>query len=184
MIAGALGAGVAHDIRHDLVELLPRMRRFAYALTSDPTRADDLVQEGYMRAFAHLHQFQPGTRLASWMYRIIHNVWLNQRRASRMRDAVVDFDARPEPVGDDGRTVVESRLTLTRVLEALSRLPREQQVVIALISIEGLSYQEAADVLDVPLGTVTSRLARGRRALYEIAVEGAPVLKGQHDQVN
>jgi RNA polymerase sigma-70 factor (ECF subfamily) len=177
--SGVWGARVADDIRRDMVDLLARMRRFAYALTSDPSKADDLAQEGYARAFAHLDGFQSGTRLASWMYRIIHNVWLNQLRASRLRGAVLDVEALPEPAGEDGRDVMESRLTLSRVLQALKLLPREQREVIALISIEGLSYQEAADILEVPLGTVTSRLARGRRALYEIAVEGVGRLKDQ-----
>src|SRR5262245_14894684 len=119
-LPACLGAGVVDDIRRDLVDLLPRMRRFAYALTSDDSKADDLVQEGYARAFAHLDQFQPGTRLASWMYRIIRNVWFNQRRALRVQGIVVDVAASPEAVGDDGRAVVESRLTLNRVLQAMS----------------------------------------------------------------
>jgi RNA polymerase sigma-70 factor (ECF subfamily) len=161
-----------------MVELLPRMRRFAYALTSDPNKADDLVQEGYARAFAHQDGFQPGTRLASWMYQIIHNVWLNQLRASRLRGPILDIEALPEPAGQDGRDLMESRLTLRRVLRALSQLPQEQREVVALVSIEGLSYQEAADILGVPLGTVTSRLARGRRTLYEIAIEGVARLRG------
>jgi RNA polymerase sigma-70 factor, ECF subfamily len=176
--------GVADDVRLDLVGLLPRLRRFAYALTGDPSRAEDLVQEACARAFAHIHQFQPGTRLVSWMYKIIRNIWLNQERAQRSRGVIIDLETSPEPVGDDGRAIMESRLTLNRVLEALAQLPRDQQELIALICIEGVSYQEAADILDIPLGTVTSRLARGRRALYETAVEGPGALGGQHDEVN
>jgi RNA polymerase sigma-70 factor (ECF subfamily) len=175
---------MGNDIRLDLAGLLPRMRRFAYALSGDIHRAEDLVQEAYTRAFTHLEQFQPGTRLASWMYRIVRNVWLNEQRALRSRGATVDLDGGPEPVGEDGRTVTESRLTLGRVLDALSRLPREQQELVALVCIEGLSYQEAAEVLEIPVGTVTSRLARGRRTLYEVAVEGSGALRGDHDPVN
>jgi RNA polymerase sigma-70 factor, ECF subfamily len=156
-----------------LVELLPRLRRFAYALTGDIHRRDDLLQEACTRAIAHLDRYQPGTALDSWMYRIVRNVWLNQERAQRVRRLVVDLDAAPEPVGEDGRHITETRLTLTQVLEALETLPREQRELIALVCIEGVSYQDAADILDIPLGTVTSRLARARRTLYVVAVEGA-----------
>jgi RNA polymerase sigma-70 factor (ECF subfamily) len=172
---------VTNDVRRELVELLPRLRRFAYSLAGDSVKADDLVQEGCARAFAHLSTYRPGTRLDAWMYRIIRNIWLNHKRASRVRGVVIDIDEAPDAAGEDGRDVTESRLTLSQVLEALTKLPREQQELIALVCIEGLSYQEAADVLDIPLGTVTSRLARGRRALYAIAIEGSQTFEAEHD---
>lgn len=172
---------VTNEVRRELVLLLPRLRRFAYALAGDSVRGDDLVQEGCARAFASLSSFQPGTRLDAWMYRIIRNVWLNTIRASRARGEVVDLDDTPEPAGEDGRDVTESRLTLNRVLHAMGKLPREQQELITLVCIEGVSYQEAAKILDIPLGTVTSRLARGRRALYAMAVEGTATSEGEHD---
>jgi len=168
---------VTEDTSRELVALLPRLRRFAYALAGDAARADDLVQEGCARAFAHLDAYRPGTRLDSWMYRIIRNIWLNQKRDQAVRGTPVDLDDAPEPAGEDGRDVTESRLTLNKVLAALMKLPREQQELIALVCFEGVSYQEAADILDIPLGTVTSRLARGRRALYEMAIDGTPALE-------
>jgi RNA polymerase sigma-70 factor, ECF subfamily len=187
-MAAATATGFAHesksvtdDVRRELVLLLPRLRRFAYALAGDSVRGDDLVQEGCARAFAHLGSYQPGTRLDAWMYRIIRNVWLNTIRASRARGEVLDLDDAPEPVGEDGRDVTESRMTLNRVLHAMRKLPREQQELIALVCIEGVSYQDAAKILDIPLGTVTSRLARGRRALYAMAVDGSQTLEGKHD---
>ena len=163
---------MSSDPRQGIVELLPRLRRFAYALTSDPDKGDDLVQEGCLRAFARLDQWQPGTRLDSWMFRIIHNIWIDQKRALKVRGTQVNLDDAPELTGSDGRDETEHRLTLNRVLESMDRLPAEHRELIALISIEGVSYQEAAAILDIPLGTVTSRLVRARRALHAMAIEG------------
>jgi RNA polymerase sigma-70 factor, ECF subfamily len=174
---------VADDIRQELIGLMPRLRRFACALAGGPQRGDDLVQEAYVRAFANLDQYQAGTRLSSWMYTIVRNVWLNQERAARIRGTAVDLDHAPEIMGADGRDVVETRLTLDQVLRALAKLPRDQRELIALICVEGLSFKEAAAILDIPLGTATSRLARGRRALYLLAIEGKTELEDEHDKV-
>ena len=141
------------------------------------------MQEGCLRAFARLDQWQPGTRLDSWMFRIIHNIWIDQKRASKVRGTVIDLDAAPELMGTDGRDVVERRMTLNRVLEAMDKLPQEHRELIALISIEGVSYQEAAAILEIPIGTVTSRLVRARRALYAIAVEGVQKVEGENGAV-
>jgi len=142
-----------------------------------------LVQEACLRAFARLDQWQPGTRLDSWMFRIIHNIWIDQKRASKVRGTVIDLDSAPEIAGPDGRDVVERRMTLNRVLEAMDKLPQEHRELIALVSIEGVSYQEAAAILQIPIGTVTSRLVRARRALYAIAVEGVQKVEGENDAV-
>ena len=141
------------------------------------------MQEGCLRAFARLDQWQPGTRLDSWMFRIIHNIWIDQKRASKVRGPVVDLDDAPELMGMDGRDVVERRLTLNRVLEAMAELPQEHRELIALVSIEGVSYQEAATILEIPVGTVTSRLVRARRALHAIAIEGVQKVEGENDAV-
>ncbi len=175
---------MSDDVRRQLIALLPRLRRFSYALAGDPHRGDDLVQEACTRAFAAIDSYQPGTRLDSWMYRIVRNVWLNQLRSLRRRGPAIDFDAVPDVVGEDGRDVLESRLTLSQVLQALTKLPQDQQELIALICIEGLSYQEAADVLEIPLGTATSRLARARRSLYAMAVDGVEASEVEHGQVS
>lgn len=172
------------DVRRGIIELLPRLRRFAYALTCDPDKGDDLVQEGCARAFARLGQWRPGTRLDSWMYKIIHNIWRDQMRASKVRGIAVDLESGPELAGEDGRDVTECRLTLARVLDALGTLPQEQQALIALVGFEGLSYQEAAAILGIPLGTATSRLIRGRQALYAKAVEGKKAREGEHDETD
>jgi RNA polymerase sigma-70 factor (ECF subfamily) len=164
---------VPNDICSEILKLLPRLRRFACALTADSDRSDDLVQEGCARALARLDQWRPGTRLDSWMYKIIRNVWLDQIRASRARGPLLSLDADIELAGEDGRAVIENKLTLNHVLEALAQLPEEQRAPIVFVCLEGLSYDEAAALLEIPVGTVASRLARGRRALYALAIEGA-----------
>jgi RNA polymerase sigma-70 factor, ECF subfamily len=157
---------VIEPIRERMVELLPRLRRFAYALTRNSDDGDDLVQETCARTLARAHQWQAGTRLDSWMFRIAQNLWLDRMRAQRVRGENVGMEAISDYVDCDGRDVAEVRLTLTEVERNLSKLPYDQQVIIALVCIDGLAYREAADVLEVPIGTVMSRLARARTALH------------------
>jgi RNA polymerase sigma-70 factor, ECF subfamily len=155
------------DPRLLIVEFLPRLRRFCHAITSDPDKGDDLVQDTCARALSRLEQWEAGTRLDSWMFRIAQNLWLDQRRAHKVRGDAVDIDKAYDIPGDDGRDIAEHRLTLHEVNEGIAELPADQQVLIALVCIEGLSYREAAEVLEVPIGTVMSRLARARRALFD-----------------
>jgi len=168
---------VTEEVRNGIIELLPRLRRFAYALSGSPDQGDDLVQESCARALAHPEQYKSGTRLDNWMYRIIRNIWFDQLRASKVRGYVMDLDAVPEPAGDDGRDITESRLTLKQVLKAMAKLPPQQRLLIALVCFEGLSYQEAAEILEIPIGTVTSRLVRARRMLCALAIEGSPAME-------
>lgn len=157
---------MASDFAHDLIALLPRLRRFARALAADADEADDLVQTACEKALRGRHGFVPGTRLDAWMFRILRNVFLDARRASASRGgAHAPLEAAEEIAGWDGRSLLETRLLLERAREAMTRLPVEQREVLALVCIEGLSYAEAAEVLQVPLGTVMSRLARGRARL-------------------
>jgi RNA polymerase sigma-70 factor (ECF subfamily) len=149
-----------------MVAVLPRLRRFAYALTGSTEQGDDLVQETCLRALSRVERWQPGSRLDSWMYRIAQNIWLDRMRANKVRGEVVDVDAVEQMPGLDGRDVTESQLTLEAVDAALQRLPPEQRAVIALVCIEGVSYKEAADVTGVPIGTIMSRLARARQSLH------------------
>jgi RNA polymerase sigma-70 factor, ECF subfamily len=160
---------MSEDLRVQLVALLPRLRRFAQALTGDRDKGDDLVQEACARALSRAHRWEPGTRLDSWMFRIAQNLWLDQRRAHKVRGDAVTISEAFAIAGEDGRVVTESRLTLREVEEGIAALAPDQQVVIALVCVEGLSYKEAADVLMVPIGTVMSRLARARRALFSEA---------------
>jgi RNA polymerase sigma-70 factor (ECF subfamily) len=157
---------VTEEFRTRMVELLPRMRRFAVALTGDLDQADDLVQETCVRALSRVEQWQPGTRLDSWMYRIAQNLWLDRMRARKVRGEQVDVELAEAVAGPDGREVVESRLSLSAVSAAMAYLPDEQRMLIALVCIDGLSYKEAAEITDIPIGTVMSRLARARRELH------------------
>lgn len=154
------------DIRTRMVGVLPRLRRFAYALTGSTEQGDDLVQETCLRAISRVERWQPGTRLDSWMYRIAQNLWLDQVRANKVRGEVVDIELMEALPGSDGRDVTESQLTLEAVDSALQKLPAEQRAVIALVCIEGVSYKEAAEISGVPMGTIMSRLARARQALH------------------
>lgn len=157
--------------RQELVALLPRLRRFATSLAHDPAQADDLVQAACEKALSRRHQFSEGTRLDSWMYRIVQTTWIDElRAASRRRLQVVDCEASALELVPDHRPQQETEaiLTLAAVRRAMATLPDQQQVVLALVCVEGLSYREAGDVLGVPIGTVMSRLARARLALTRL----------------
>lgn len=160
------------EFRSRMVELIPRLRRFSVALTGDLDQADDLVQETCMRALSRVSQWQEGTRLDSWMYRIAQNLWLDRMRSRRVRGERVDLDTAGDISGPDGRDVVESRLSLVAVSAAMAELPEDQRVLVALVCIDGLSYKEAAEITGAPIGTVMSRLARARRQLH-VRLEGA-----------
>jgi RNA polymerase sigma-70 factor (ECF subfamily) len=151
-----------------MVAVLPRLRRFAYALTGSTEQGDDLVQDACLRALSRVDLWQPGTRLDSWMYRIAQNIWLDRLRATKVRGEVVDIDAVEGMAGSDGRIVTESQLTLQAVVAAMGWLPAEQRAMVALVCIEGVSYKEAAEIAGVPVGTVMSRLARARRSINAI----------------
>lgn len=162
------------DIRQRMVEFLPRLRRFAYVLTGDSDKGDDLVQETCVRALSRLDQFQPGTRLDSWMFRIAQTQWFDRMRARKIRGEIFDLDVARDVPGDDGRKITEGRLTLAKVCQGIARLPAEQQILIALVAVEGLSYKEVAEILEIPIGTVMSRLARARLNLFQFAGGGEP----------
>jgi RNA polymerase sigma-70 factor (ECF subfamily) len=157
--------GASLDVnRAEMLALLPRLRRFAVALTGRTADADDLVQDTIERALRSLDQFTPGTRMDSWMFRIAQNLWIDNLRSRKARGQPVELE-NAEQVSVDGRRAAEARLMMTDTVRALAALPEEQRVVVALVLVDGLSYREAASVLQVPIGTVTSRLARGRDAL-------------------
>jgi RNA polymerase sigma-70 factor (ECF subfamily) len=162
-------------IRAEMVALLPRMRRFAHALAGSRDEGDDLVQAACLKALGALHQFEPGTRLDAWMFRIIRTGFLDRMRTNARRPTVSDPEAL-EALSDGGKGArgAEDRMTLARVREHMAGLPEDQRAVLALVAIEGLSYREAADVLDVPVGTVMSRLARARGKLSAALQEAQP----------
>ena len=168
---------MADEIRHRIVEVLPRLRRFALMLTGDMDRADDVVQETCVRALANADQWTPGTRLDSWMYRIAQNLWVDRMRAKKVQGEVIDIDAFTHLAGSDGRDVVEHRFMLAHVSEKISDLTPDQQLLIGLVCIDGMSYQEAADTLGIPIGTIMSRIGRARSKLNE-AMNAAELADG------
>lgn len=157
---------VNDDVKAEMVKILPRVQRFAYALTGSQDQGNDVAQEACARALARIDQWQPGTRLDSWMFRITHNIWLDKMRAKKVRGEVIDITAMHDLSGVDGRDVVETRQTLSVVMEGIDKLPANQKVLIALVCIDGLSYKDTAKIVDVPIGTVMSRLARARKTLH------------------
>lgn len=149
----------------DLLELLPRLRRFARSLARDAADADDLVQAALERALKARAQWQEGTRLDSWMYRIVRNSWIDEARARSRRAQTFVPEVAGAAVADHAHEAIERRAELRDVGRAMEALPAEQREVIALVLVEGLAYKEAAEILDIPMGTLTSRLTRGRQAL-------------------
>ena len=153
-----------HRFGDQLIALLPRLRRFARGLTGSAVDADDLVQAASERALARRHQFQEGTRFDSWMFRIVQTIWIDQIRARDVRKE--DSEVAEERLGSDEPVRrVEARLALDEVRRAVGRLPPDQRTALLLVTVDGLSYKEAAEVVQVPVGTIMSRLARARIAL-------------------
>ncbi len=146
-----------------MLKLLPRLRRFAAGLARDPSEADDLCQMTIERAIRRRWQWQEGTRLDSWMYRIMRNCWIDEARASNRRQQTFVDEEQGAGVGGSGGQ--EARAELHDVDAALARLPAEQREAVILVMVEGWSYKEAAEIVGCPVGTLNSRLVRGRDAL-------------------
>jgi RNA polymerase sigma-70 factor, ECF subfamily len=156
------------DLHGQLIELLPRLRRFARALARNVEDADELVQLALERALSHAAQLHADASLAGWIFGILRNAWIDELRArSRRAHLLAPADA-VEELADASQS---GHAELLSVQEALARLPEEQRSAVALVLIEGLSYKEAAHVMQVPIGTLTSRLARGREALQQMLGE-------------
>lgn len=153
------------DVRNRIVAFLPRLRRFCLSVTGKADQADDLVQSTVERALIRIDQWQEGTSLESWMFRIARNMHIDQIRSLRSRGVSVDLDEAFDLQGDDGRAIVEGRSDLEAVRLAMLSLPWEQRSLLALVVFEGQSYKDAAEILDIPIGTVMSRLARARKSL-------------------
>jgi RNA polymerase sigma-70 factor (ECF subfamily) len=148
-------------VREDIVKLLPRLRRFARTLTRSAHDADDIVQIAVERALLRLDQWRPDANLHSWLFGIVRNAWIDETRARGRRARLLA----PEEHGAHVAAPAGADVELWSVQAAMERLPEEQREAIGLVLVEGLSYKEASEVLDIPIGTLTSRLARGREAL-------------------
>jgi RNA polymerase sigma-70 factor (ECF subfamily) len=154
-----------------LAALLPRLRRFAHALSRNSADADDLTQATIERALNSRDQWQPGTRLDSWAYRIMRNLWIDTARSRGRRSAHEAPEEEGLNVGADPREAMDASVDLQRVMAAMGRLPDEQREVVALILVEGFGYREVSEMLGLPIGTVSSRLVRGRTALLAMVGE-------------
>lgn len=157
-----------------LVDLIPRLRRYARALVGDRAAADDLVQDTLERAWAKLHLYRRGTDLRAWLFTVMHNVHVNRVRATRPTDCI--DDAMPELAQ---RAVQGDALLMRDLDRAIARLPADQRAVLLLVTLEEMSYEEAARTLEVPIGTVMSRLSRAREKLRMLMLgqSGAAKLK-------
>ena len=166
-----------HRFGEEIVALLPRLRRFAIGLAGNEDDGDDLVQAACERALIRRGQWREGTRLDSWMFRIIQTLWIDRGRADRVRGRHMQPVDPDSQIGSDGERLVEARLTLDAVQRAFSALSDEQRVVLLLVCVEGYSYRESAEITGMPMGTVISRVARGRMALSRL-VEGGERFAG------
>ena len=155
----------SQSIHEQIVTLLPRLRRFARNLTRDPHDADDVVQIAVERALTRLDQWRSGARLDSWMFKIVRNAWIDELRSRGRRGKIFLVAEAGENIGTDS---MARETELLSVQSAMARLPEDQREAVSLVLVEGLPYREAAEVLDVPIGTLTSRLARGREALQAL----------------
>jgi RNA polymerase sigma factor (sigma-70 family) len=151
--------------QRELIDLLPRLRRFARSLSRDPADADDLVQTALERALQRRLTFASGTRLDAWLFAILRNAWIDEMRSRTRRSRVVGATEEADAVADVRAPGLDQRLAATAVERALAALPEDQRTAVFLVLVEGLSYAEAAKVIDAPVGTLTSRLVRGRMAL-------------------
>ena len=155
----------APQLREQIVALLPRLRRFARTLARNAHDADDIVQIAIERALARLDQLRPDSQLSSWLFGIVRNAWIDEVRSRGRQGRIFAAEELGEQVGEESLASVADTLA---VQDALASLPDEQRIAIGLVLVEGLSYKEAARIMEVPIGTLTSRLARGREALQEM----------------
>ena len=153
---------VKDDLGEQIVQLLPRLRRFARSLVNNVQDADDLVQLAIERALSRSEQLRPDAQLSSWMFGILRNAWIDESRSRGRRSRVFVPEELGENVADPAASGQADALS---VQDAMARLPIEQREVVGLVLVEGLSYKEAAEIIGVPVGTITSRLARGRDSL-------------------
>ena len=161
----------ASSFEDQLSALLPRLRRFAHALSRDPADADDLTQATVERALRSRDQWQPGTKLDSWCYRIMRNLWIDTARARTRKNSREAPEEEGLWVGEDPREAMDAAVDLKSIMAAMSTLPDEQREIVALILVEGFGYREVSEMLGLPIGTVSSRLVRGRTALLAMVGE-------------
>jgi RNA polymerase sigma-70 factor, ECF subfamily len=183
----SLSAADKERFQQEALPLLDSLYAAALRMTRNPADAEDLVQETMVRAYRSFHQFEPGTNIKAWLFRILTNAYINiyrkkQREPAKIpQDAVEDFDLYRElkdhdpSLSETPETIVLDSLVDSDIIEAIDDLPEQFRLAVVLSDIEDFSYAEMAEIMDVPLGTVMSRLHRGRKALqkrlFDLAVE-------------
>ena len=172
------GDGVS-DTERLIAEQIPRLRRYARALIGDPVRCDDLVQEALLRGLSRSHLWQPGTDIRAWMFTILHNIHVNNQRQRYARaeyhEVVEDQPELATPATQ------EQSLAIRDLARALQMLPETQRQVVLLVGLEGMNYKGVAAVLEIPVGTVMSRLHRGRESLRRLMAYGPPATASTQD---
>lgn len=161
------------DIKDSIVELIPRLRRYARAMTGNSVRADDLVQDALERAWSKRYLWRRGSDLRAWLFTIMHNVFVNQLRQNHEAHDHSPFDENESPE----LAVADHSLAVRDLARALEQLPTEYREVVLLVGLEQMTYSEVAKILGVPLGTVMSRLSRGRERLRELMSGQTTVLR-------
>lgn len=157
----------------EIIAFLPNLKRYAMSLSGRGDIADDLVQLTAERAIRNRASFDPDTKLQAWLLRILRNAWIDMTRRDKTRGTQTPIDDLPSLAGDDGSRVAEGRLMLQQTQQAMGHISADQRDVLVLVCIQEVTYQEAADILEIPIGTVMSRLARARKALVrEMGLEG------------
>ena len=156
------------QVRREIAQHLPRLRRFGSVLTGNQEDGDDVVQAAIERALAKADLWQEGTRLDSWLFKIMQNLWRDEVRRRKNSDRKGALDMAATDTAVDGRRVAETMLMLNKTRERFTRLPEDQRLALALVVIDGRSYREAADQLEIPIGTLMSRLSRAREALRQM----------------
>jgi RNA polymerase sigma-70 factor (ECF subfamily) len=201
-ITDGVSTDVVPEVRAELeaeaLSYIDSLYRTALRMTRNPADAEDLVQEAYLRAFRSLHQFRVGTNLRAWIFRIMTNAYINEyrKRSRRPTSASLDdleefyvydhlIDSGVQPTSERPEDVVLNQLTAEDVLEALDDLSDDFREVVVLADVEGFSYREIAEIMDIPVGTVMSRLYRARRrlqhSLYDFAVDAGYIKDSMGD---
>ncbi len=155
------------NIKSELIDLLPKLRRFSYSLTCDSTLGDDLAQATVEKALRNLSKWDGSRPLKFWVFKIAKNIWIDQLRAQKVRGNTENIENLSDSMKDHTQADMETTQLLNEVKNKMRELPEEQHVVLVLVAIEGYSYKETAEMLSVPIGTVMSRLSRARTTLVK-----------------
>ncbi len=170
------------DFSEHLIELLPNLRRFAISLCRSRDLADDLVQITAEKAFGARAGFDPDTRLDAWLFRILRNAWIDMLRRKKTQGIEIDIEDVPDARVVDGTGAVENALMLRSARAAMAALPDDQREVMHMICVQELSYRETAGILDIPIGTVMSRLSRARLAVAQKLGINPPTARSSADK--